>query len=302
MKISTIFYCIRQGLKNIQRNKLFSLASIGTIVACIFLLGMFYSIIINVQHMVAQAEETVCITVFFDEGLTQDQIDEIGNVIRARSEVSKLEYTSAEQAWEAFKTEYFADNPELADGFKDDNPLANSANYQIYLKDISTQPAMVTYLQSVEGIRQVNRSEVVASTLSDFGKMVGYVSAAIIIILLAIAIFLISNTVTIGITVRREEIRIMKLIGATNSFIRAPFVIEGVLIGLIGAIIPIAILYFVYKNSVAYILSQFQIITGAFSFLPMGEVFAVMIPGALIIGAGIGLIGSSITIRKHLRV
>lgn len=302
MRISTIFYSIRQGLKNIQRNKLFSLASIGTIVACIFLLGMFYSIIINVQHMVEQAEESVCITVFFDEGATQEQIDEIGETIKARKEVSRLDFTSADEAWEEFKEEYFTDNPELAEGFKDDNPLADSANYQIYLHDISTQSTMVSFLEDTEGIRQVNRSEAVASSLSDFGRMVGYISAAIIIILLAIAIFLISNTVTIGITVRREEIRIMKLIGATNGFIRAPFLIEGVIIGLIGAVIPLIILYFVYKNAVTYILSQFQIITGTFSFLPMSDVFAIMIPGALIIGAGIGFIGSSITIRKHLRV
>lgn len=302
MKIGTLIYSIKQGLKNIGRNKLFSLASIGTIGACIFLLGLFYAIIVNFQYMVSEAEKTVCVTVFFDEGITEEQIEEIGESAGKRAEVSEVVYTSAEQAWEEFKEEYFADTPDLAEGFKDDNPLANSANYQVYLNDVSMQPALVTYLQSLDGVRQVNRSETAASALSDFGKLVGYISMAIIIVLLAVGVFLISNTVMIGITVRKEEIKIMKLIGAKDSFISSPFIIEGVMIGLIGALIPIVILYFVYKNAVLYIMGQFQVISGAFDFLPINTVFAVMIPAALIIGAGIGFIGSMITIRKHLHV
>jgi cell division transport system permease protein len=302
MKISTWIYNIRQGFKNIKRNKLFSIASIATIATCIFLLGLFYAIIVNFQHMVKEAEQTVCVTVFFDEGITDDRIKEIGGLIEKRAEVSSVKFTSAEEAWEEFQKEYFAENADLAEGFKDDNPLANSANYQVYLNDVSMQPALVTYLQTLDGVRQVNRSETAASALSDFGRLVGYVSMAIILILLAIGIFLISNTVMIGITVRREEIKIMKLVGSTDSFVSSPFITEGVLIGLIGAVIPVIILYFIYNNAVLYILSQFQIITDAFTFLPVGKVFAVLVPAALIIGAGIGLIGSMITIRKHLKV
>lgn len=302
MKISTLGYSIKQGFKNIRRNRLFTLASIGTIAACIFLLGLFYAIIVNFQHMVKEAEQTVCITVFFDDGITEERIEEIGELINKRAEVSEVIYTSADEAWENFKKEYFADTPDLAEGFKDDNPLADSSNYQIFLNDISMQPTLVSYLQSQEGIRQVNRSEVAASALTDFGKLVGYISIAIIVVLLAVGIFLISNTVMIGITVRKEEIKIMKLIGATDFFVRSPFIVEGIIIGLIGAIIPVVALYFVYKNAIAYILGQFQLITSAFTFLPVNEVFAVLLPAALIIGAGIGFIGSAITIRKHLHV
>lgn len=302
MKISTLAYSIKQGLKNIKRNKLFSLASIGTIAACIFLLGLFYSIIVNFQHMVKEAEQTICVTVFFDQGLDQERIDEIGDLAKKRVEVSKVEYTSAEQAWEEYKKDYFAVNPDLAEGFKDDNPLANSSHYLVYLNDASLQPALVTYLESLDGVRQVNRSEVAASALSDFGKLVGYISVAIIIILLGVGIFLISNTVMIGITVRKEEIKIMKFIGATDFFVRSPFIVEGVIIGLIGAFIPVIILYFVYQNVVDYIMRQFQVIANAFEFLPIKDVFVVLLPASLLIGAGIGFIGSMITIRKHLRV
>ena len=116
------------------------------------------------------------------------------------------------------------------------------------------------------------------------------------------AIFLISNTVSVGIAVRREEIGIMKLIGATNGFVRAPFIIEGLIIGLIGAAIPLLILYFMYNKTIGYILERFNVLTSIVSFLEVRQVFEVLVPAGLILGMGIGLIGSVITIRKHLRV
>ena len=302
MKISTLGYSIHQGLKNIKRNKLFSLASVATIAACVFLLGLFYSIIINFQHMVQEAEDTVCVTVFFEEGITEERIEVIGDDILQRVEVSEVIYTSADEAWATFQEDYFGENPELAEGFKNDNPLADSANYQVYLNDISMQGALVSFLENIDDVRQVNYSEVTASTLTDFSKIVGYISGAVIFILLLVSIFLISNTITIGITVRKEEIKIMKLIGATDFFVRAPFTIEGIIIGLLGAILPLIVLYFIYSSVVGYVMSQFQTISSAFSFLPTNDVFVVMVPMALLIGGGIGFIGSRITLRKHLHV
>ncbi|MDY2606424.1 MAG: permease-like cell division protein FtsX, partial [Lachnospiraceae bacterium] len=204
MKVSTFAYNCGQGIKNIKRNKLFSLASIGTIAACIFLMGVFYAIIANFQYMVKEAEDSVCVTVFFNDDVTEDQIKDIGEKIKKRVEVSKIKYTSAEEAWESFSKQYFKDDIDLAEGFKDDNPLAKSANYEIYLNDLTMQDALVSYLKSIDGVKKVNDSPVTANTLTDFAKMVGYISVAIIIILLAVGIFLISNTVMIGITVRKE--------------------------------------------------------------------------------------------------
>ena len=151
-------------------------------------------------------------------------------------------------------------------------------------------------------MRKVNDSENTANTLSDFGKIAGYVSAVIIIILFAVGIFLISNTVMIGITVRKDEIRIMKLIGATDTFVRLPFIIEGVIIGLIGAIIPVVALILIYKKVVVYVMTQFQSFTNIITFISSRHIFAVVGPMSLLIGGGIGFIGSMITIRKHLRV
>ena len=302
MRISTFFYTIKQGLKNIWKNKMFSLASIATMTACIFLFGLFYTIVTNFQSMVKDAESGVAVTVFFDEGISQDKIDEIGDLIRARAEVSNLEFVSADDAWDSFKQTYFEGNEAAAESFAGDNPLANGASYSIYMNDISMQQTLVTYLQSVDGIREVKQSAVVANTLTDFNKLIGYVSAGIIIILLGVAVFLISNTITVGISVRREEIGIMKLIGATDYFVRAPFVVEGIVIGLIGAAIPLGILYVLYGRIIDYIGEKFSFISNMMKFLPVDEVFHTLVPVALILGVGIGFIGSRITIRKHLKV
>lgn len=298
MRISTFFYTVGQGFRNIFRNKWFSLASIATIGACLFLFGIFYSILINFQHIVKTAEEGVSVTVFFDEGTNDTRIAEIGDMISKRVEVSKVDFVSAETAWESFRDDYLG---EYADGFTE-NPLANSAHYEIYLNDVSLQPALVTYLESVEGVRRINKSEVTANTLSGINALIAYVSIGIIAILFAVSIFLISNTVTIGISVRKEEINIMKYIGATDFFVRSPFVIEGMLIGLIGSLLPLGIIYVLYNNVILYMTERFAMLAQLLNFLPIGTIFNTLLPVSVVLGVGIGFLGSIITVRKHLRV
>lgn len=299
MKISTFVFTFKQGFKNIFRNKIFSLATIATIAACIFLFGLFYSVVENVQYSIAKAETNVAVTVFFDEGITDGRIQEIGDMIRARSEVSSVNYVSASDAWEAFKVDYLG---EYADGYEGDNPLEGSENFEIYLKDVSKQGELVSYLESVDGIREINHSDVTANILTQFNKLLSYVSLGIIGILLAVSLFLISNTVAMGIAVRREEIGIMKLIGATDFVVRSPFLIEGILLGVIGAAIPLVAVYFIYNNIIVYATQQFVILNDILQFKSARDIFSVLIPVALVLGVGLGFFGSLITVRKHLRV
>lgn len=302
-RMYTFLYTIKQGIVNVGKNKMFSLASIATMSACIFLFGLFFSIVTNFQHMVKIAQEGVSVTVFFNEGVTDEMITEYFKVeIEKRVEVSNVVYVSAEEAWEDYKEQYFAGKEELAEGFADDNPLANSANLQIYLNDVTMQNALVTYLESMEGVRQVNKSDVVANTLADFNLLIGYISGGIIIILLLVAVFLINNTITVGIGVRKDEIAIMKLIGATDYFVRAPFVVEGLFIGLLGSVIPLVVLYFMYGEIILYVADKFQFLQSIMQFLPEKEIFSVLVPIGLILGVGIGLVGSRMAIRKHLKV
>ena len=317
MRISTLGYVGKQGVKNISRNKMFSFASVATMSACIFLFGLFFSILLNFQHIVKSAEEGVAITVFFDEGIEKAQIDGIEAKLKEREGVGEIVYVSADEAWEEYKVQYFGDHMELAEGFKEDNPLAGSDHFEVYMKTdtsakatltqrskslAATQKELVQYARGIDGVRKVNKSDVVADTLSSVNVLVGYVSVAIILILFGVSIFLISNTVTMGITVRKEEIAIMKYIGAKDFVVRSPFIIESLIMGLLGAIIPLALLYALYGKAVQYILSHFAILQNIIDFLPVTSVYKYLLPIGLILGVGMGFIGSFFTVRKHLKV
>ena len=311
MKISTLFYTIKQGFANIFRNKWYSLASIATISACLFLFGLFYSIVANFQNILKTAEEGVSVTVFFHsemdncESHTEGQIpseqrlEEIGQDIARRAEVSEVQFQSADQAWATFGPDYFGED--YAEGFPE-NPLAGEDTYEIFLSDVSMQDALVTWLQSIPEVRKVNYSEMTANTLSGLNLLIAYVSMGIIVILLAVSIFLISNTVAIGISVRSEEINIMKYIGATDFFVRAPFVLEGMLIGLIGAAVPLGLIYSLYNYALNHVANRFMVLSGFLNFLSVDEVFHFLIPVSLGVGVGIGFLGSISTVRKHLHV
>ena len=301
MRPSTIWYTLKQGIKNIKRNWMFSIASILTMAACIFLVGVFYSLVTNVDNIAQKVEQEVPVTVFFEEGTTEEQMQEVGNLIQARPEVERVEFESAEQAWENFKDKYFQGS-DAAEGFKDDNPLVNSSNYHVYLNQIEKQTELVNYIQGLEHVRDVEQSEQAANALGSFNKLVSYASIVIIALLLIISIFLISNTISVGISVRKEEIGIMKYIGATDAFVRAPFLLEGMVLGVIGAAIPLVALYFLYNSVVEYILNKFSVLTGVVAFIPVWQIYQILLPIGLALGIGIGFIGSMMTTRKHLRV
>lgn len=299
MRISSIWYSFRQGLKNIRRNLLFSLASIGTIVSCLFLFGVFYVVVVNFRSAMRSLENSISISVFFEEDA---DIELLSAQIRTREEVDTFDYISAEEAWIKYSNDTY-DNPEEARAaFGEDNPLAKSASFSITLKDVSKQAEFVRFLEGLTGVRKVKSSQFTADTISSLNLFVGYASLGIILILLLVSIFLISNTVTIGIAVRKDEIKIMKLIGATNIFVRAPFIVEGVVIGLIGSAIPLVLVYYAYDAVLNYVVGRLNLVTKLFEFVSVGDIFKFLIPVTLAIGVGIGFLGSIFTTRKHLKV
>lgn len=302
MRINTLLYSAKQGVLNIFRNKMFSLASVATMAACIFMFGLFYIIITNFTTTLQKAEEGVAITVFFDEGLSADRIKQIRTDIEKRVEVSKITYVSADEAWEKFKEVYFEGDEKASAAFGEDNPLGNEANLEVYLNDVSMQNTLALYIRGLKGVRKVNQAKDVAAILTDLNHLVSYISAGIILILLCVAVFLISNTVTVGISVRKEEIAIMKLIGATDFLVRSPFVVEGVIIGFVGALVPLLLLHSMYDKICLYIAERFDLIGSMLTFVPTGTVFHTLIPISLLLGVGIGFLGSRFTIHKHLKV
>lgn len=298
MRISTFFYTLKQGIVNIFRNKWYSLASLATITTCLLMFGVFYCIVSNFQYIIKTAQEGVAVSVFFKDDISDEQLVKIGDLISKRTEVSKVEYISAEEAWATFSKEVLG---EYADSYTE-NPLEDCANYQVYLKDISKQKTLVTYIESIEGVREVQQSLLTANTLTGINRLIAYISMGIILILLAVSVFLISNTVTIGISVRKEEISIMKYIGATDFFVRSPFVIEGMLIGAAGAGIPLLIIYVLYDKIINFVVEKFWVLKDILKFLTVDQVFTTLIPVALVIGIGIGFFGSFVIVRKHIRV
>ena len=298
-KISTLFYGMGQGMKNIFRNRMFSLASIATMAACLFLFGVFYAVIANFRSVISKAETRVGITVFFDEGITDEEIEEIGQKIKLRAEVSEIVLTTAEEAWEQYKKEKLS--PELIETFGSDNPLENSASYTVYLNDISMQESLSRYLREMKGIRKVNNKKDVSDSLTGLNSVLTVLAISIIVILLGVTIFLIGITISTGVSVRKQEISIMKLIGATNFFIRISYIVEGIFIGLIGAVIPLAILNFGYDAIIRSLRDNFDILLSNTEFVDAYTIMKVLVPVSLSLGVGIGFIGSNITLGRQLR-
>ncbi len=300
--ISVFLYSVEQGFKSLKKNKLFTLASTSTMAACLFLFGMFFFIILNFGHMIQKMETSVGLAVFFDSGINQTQSDSIGEAIKVIKDVDHIEYISADEAWETFKADNFDDDPELIESFGEDNPLSESASFHVFIKDIAAQENVATQIEKIEGVREVKRSNEAAKSLESANRIITYIGITIIAILMAVSVFLINSTISTGITVRREEIAILRLMGASDFFIRAPFIVEGVVIGFVGALIPIIILRLSYGAIVVFVEDKFKSIGAMLSFLPAGDVFIKLVPLCFVIGIGVGFLGSFFTVRKHLDV
>ena len=256
----------------------------------------------NFQYMLSEAENTVGVTVFFEDNMKEKDILSLKEELEERDDVKTVDYVTEEDAWNEFKEIYFAEMPELAEGFEGENPLVGSASFEIYLKDLSKQKQLVAELEEMEGIRKVTYSELAAGGLEDMQSLVGWVSLFVTGVLFIISVFLISNSITLSYTVREKEMHTMKWLGATNLFVKAPFIIEGLLLGLIGTVIPLLILYFFYKEIIVIINERFSILSNVLKFLSVKQVFQILLPVSLLLGEGIGFIGSFFTIRRHLKV
>lgn len=302
MKISTIFYLLKEGFANLFRNRLLSVAAITTISACIFVISIFYVVGANIEYMLDAVEQNMGITVFFEFDTQQERIDEIRQLFEARSEVHSVEYISPEEAWNTFKNNYFEGKEDQLSGFEGDNPLKDSASLVIYFEDLDTQQDLAAYAESIPDVRYIRQSEQVVSVMQSVSQLVSYSSLILIVILVIISVFLISNVVRLGISTRSKEIVIMKYIGAKDSFVKGPFFTEGVLIGVIGTVIPLVIIYFFYNDVTVALVNQFAILKSYLVFVDLRILYTKLIPITAGVGIGIGLLGSWFTVGRFLKV
>ena len=305
MKIRTVGRCMGDGFKSVFRNGLMSLASIGTITACLIILGIVFCLVVNVRSFADSMNSTLGMVAWLKGGITDGEIQEMEAQLDARDDIGDYRYVSADEAWDIFKNDMLGGyeiSDMLMDDLNNDNPLKNSANIEIYPKAAGDQAGIVDFLNSSPYVRKVSYSQNASRALSSFASLVTYVGAALIIFLIFIALLLITNTIKLSVYLRKREITIMNYIGATDAFVRLPFVIEGMMIGIFGAILPTLLIFIGYDSLIRLIESRFSAISSLFEFLSVSQIMQMLIPIFLILSVGVGILGSTISMRKHLKV
>lgn len=298
MKVRNLSYIVKQGFVGMWRNRMMSFASVGSVTAALLILGVILILILNINNIATvtqnQFDEVI---VYLQDDLEQSQLDQIGQTINEIDGVLSVIYQSRENALEIMKNEW-GEEGYLLEGLED-NPLPNS--YVIQLKDIKYADDVVYRLEGLRGIEEIKYLKNIMDQLMTIANFVRLGGLVIIVFLILISIFIISNTIKLTVTARKREINIMKYVGATNGFIRGPFLVEGILLGLIGSGISIGLVYYGYKYLFQIINERLYVLFTVY-LVPHYKIFEDISIMFIAIGVGIGIIGSVLSIRKFLKV
>ncbi|QIB26920.1 permease-like cell division protein FtsX [Caloranaerobacter azorensis] len=298
MKFRLFKNIIKQGFVGMWRNRMMSLASIGSVMSVLIILGIVLVIVLNINNLAGMAKEQFDeIQVYLQDGINEEQIENIGEKLRELDGVLAVIYQSKEQALEIFKKE-LGDKAYLFEGLEK-NPLPNS--YIIQLKDIKYTEDIVNRINGLTGIEDIRYYKDIVEKMMAISNFVRAGGLAVISILILVSIFIISNTVKLTVAARRREISIMKYIGATNGYIRGPFILEGIFLGAIGSILAILIVSFGYKYLFLVVNERLYVLFTVYM-IPYYEILDDIIIMFTAIGIGIGVLGSIISLRKFLRV
>ena len=296
MKIRGLRYSFTEAFKNIFSNGWMTLASIFTVIASLLVLSVFLTITINVNYMVNNIQDSYEVVAYIDEKVNDEGVESIGQDIEKLSNVAEVKLTTSEERLENLKKKFGSDADKL-DRYEDDNPFRDM--YRITLKDLSMSESTEEELTEIDGIAEIQRNEKTVNKLVTIANYIKNFSLWIILALAIVSIFIISNTIKLTVYTRRKEINIMKFVGATDWFIRWPFIIEGIFIGILGAGISIAIVLGGY----ALIDSALTSLDVSFiTLLPLDNLIWIIVGSSLGLGAILGGIGSLISVRKHLKV
>lgn len=299
MRPSTIKYFVREGLSGLKKNLLMTMASMVAVAACISILSFSYCVGSNLQYMLNQMEDSIGISVFLKGELTGEQIENMKKEIGKIDHVESVEYISPTDALDELKQDWGADEDIFVGLDNENNPLSHS--FQISLDKIENQNGVLTALESIDGIENVRHGQTETELLLKANRIFSVASVIVMLLLGAISVMIIMNTIRISVVNRRVEINIMKYVGATDWFIRWPFIIEGIIIGLVGAMVPLILGFPIYAKVTSAIFQYLPVIK-FIQFRLTGDVFGFLLPFGVIFGIGLGVIGSVTSIRKHLRV
>lgn len=300
MRPSTIRYFLKEGFSGLKKNLLMTVASIIAVAACISIMSFSYCVVSNLQYMLDQMEDSIGISVFLKGDLTSEDIENMKTTISGLDHVTNVTYISPADALDQLKDQWGADE-DIFIGLDDtNNPLSHS--FQVELDQIESQDAVLAELQKIEGVDKVEYGQSLSEMLMSVSNVFQVAGILVMLVLGVISVMIIINTIRISVMNRRVEINIMKYVGATDWFIRWPFIIEGIIIGLIGAVLPMLVGMPMYGKTVSLFYNHIPFVENFVRFRVVGDVFLFVLPAALIFGILLGVVGSVTSIRKHLQV
>ena len=301
MKYNILGYLIGEGFSNVFKNKKSTGASLMIMCATMIIFGIFLILGENINHFVDQVESEQGMQVFVKNEATQEQIDELGEKIRAIDGVSTVEFVSKDEALEQMR-ERFGENEDLLEGYEGENNIF-TASYVVTLTDLTKSKTVQDQINTyTDVVKKITSKDEVVTTLINLANGIKIVTGVILVLLIIISIFIIANTIKLTVHARRKEISIMKYVGATNNFIRWPFIVEGMIIGILASIISIIIV------GVAYTFIADKLVNVEFmqlinmSLISFSDMFNSIILVYMLLGIGIGVLGSLISMRKYLKV
>ena len=294
MKLSRLGYLIKSGFTGIFSHGLMSFATVTITMACLIIMGSFGLLVVNINELIADLEEENEVVAFIDENLSEEEARAVQPLIEAVPNVSGAEFVTREQAMEDFQADYDDDMFEYLDA------STFRHRYIIHLTDISLMQQTKQDIEAVDGVADVRAHLEYAEIFITVRNVVSIVSLALIIILIVVSFFIMTNTIKLATFTRREEIAIMRMVGASNGFIRCPFIIEGLVLGLVGGLLAFAIEIALYSLLLGKVVGG--VAAGLFSLLPVSAVMWPMLICFVGVGVLVGVFGGSSAIRNYLKV
>ena len=300
MKYNVVSYLIGEGFRNIFKNKKSTISALTVMCLCMLVFGIFFIIGENINNIMNTIEDAQGMKVFFKTETSEERIQEIGEQLRNIPGINSIEYVSKEEGLNEIK-ESWKDNADLLEGIEFENM---QAAYKITLSDLSMNIQVQENIKTIVGddLDEITSSNDEIATLMAIGRGIRIFTFALLVILVGISLVIIANTIKLAVHVRRKEISIMKYVGATNSFIRWPFIVEGIIIGIVAALIAILIIGLAYNALVPNLLESDVVKKLEITFVSFSDMFNLIIIIYLALGIGIGVVGSMMSMKKYLEV
>lgn len=301
MKLSGFKYLVGQGTENIWKNKMMAFASFCVMLVSLLLVGMSVLLYMNLNSMIGGVEDKNEVIVYMDEGTSDEELAEFQTQLEQIDNIGSISFYSKEQAFEDLK-ENMTDYEMLFDSLEDDNPLIDS--FRLRVEDISVISTTISEIGQLDHIYSVRAPMDFVNILTELQKIVSVVFVIVIAALVVISVVIVSNATKASVFMRREEIQIMKYVGATNSFIRIPFFVEGMITGLLAGCVALVITWFGYDSLVELLTGQTNILSviGMGSIISFRSIAWKVVASYLLVGTFFGACGSMLSMRKHLNV